>query len=107
MSEPKRVAAIVTEYRRWSHADVIVGKILEGFNYDHKDRPRMRLASLYVDQFPKGDMSRALAPTYKFPIFRTIDCPLTLGRKGLSFDGALCSAVHGRYPPHARGHTLH
>ena len=24
---PKKVAAIVTEYRKWSHADVIVGKI--------------------------------------------------------------------------------
>jgi hypothetical protein len=28
----KKVAAIVTEYRLHSHADVIVGKILEGFN---------------------------------------------------------------------------
>ena len=30
MAVKKKVAAIVTEYRRWSHADVIVGKILEG-----------------------------------------------------------------------------
>ena len=52
MPEPKRVAAVVTEYRRWSHADVIVGKILEGYNHDGKDGPNLRLVSLYADQFP-------------------------------------------------------
>ena len=27
--QPKRVAAIITEYRRWSHADVILGMNLK------------------------------------------------------------------------------
>ena len=39
----KKVAAIVTEYRLHSHADVIVGKILEGFNYDGGAGPNMQL----------------------------------------------------------------
>ncbi|MCC6418165.1 MAG: hypothetical protein IT429_07920 [Gemmataceae bacterium] len=107
MSEPKRVAAIVTEYRRWSHADVIVGKILEGFNYDGKDRPRMRVASLYVDQFPPTDMSRALAKQYRFPIARTVEAALTLGRKGLNVDGVLCIGEHGTYPTNERGQILY
>jgi hypothetical protein len=107
MPEPKRVAAVVTEYRRWSHADVIVGKIIEGFNYDGKDRPRMRLASLHVDQRPKGDLSEALAKRYKFPIFRTIEGALTLGRKGLNVDGVLCIGEHGDYPVNARGQRLY
>ena len=42
-------------YTRHSHADVIVGKILEGFLHDGREGPRMRLASMYVDQFPAGD----------------------------------------------------
>ncbi len=107
MPEPKRVAAVVTEYRRWSHADVIVGKIIEGFNYDGRERPRMRLASLYVDQTPKGDLSRALSQKYKFPIFPTIAGALTLGRKGLNVDGVLCIGEHGRYPSNARGQVLY
>ena len=32
--KPKRIAAILTEYRPNSHADVIVGKYLEGYNQD-------------------------------------------------------------------------
>src|SRR5438270_325321 len=32
--EPKRIAAIVTEYRPNSHADVVVGKYLEGYRQD-------------------------------------------------------------------------
>ena len=27
----KKVAAVVTEYRKWSHADVILRKILDGY----------------------------------------------------------------------------
>jgi len=105
--KPKHVAAVVTEYRRHSHADVIVGKIIEGFNYDNKDRPRMRLASLFVDQFPKGDMSRQLAKKYKFPIYDTIEGAVTLGRKQVSVDGVICVGEHGNYPTNKRGQILY
>jgi len=105
--KPKQVAAVVTEYRRHSHADVIVGKIIEGFNYDGKDRPRMRLASLYVDQFPKGDMSRQLAKKYKFPIYDSIEGAVTLGRKQVSVDGVICVGEHGNYKANKRGQILY
>ena len=83
MPDPKHVAALVTEYRRHSHADVIVGKILEGFHHDGQAYPNLRLASLYVDQTPGTDMSRTLAQKYKFPIAKTIEAALTLGRQGI------------------------
>jgi hypothetical protein len=107
MQAPKQVAAIVTEYRRHSHADVIVGKIIEGFFHDGKAGPRMRLASMYVDQFPERDLSRALAQKYKFPLFKTIEGALTLGRKGLNVDGVLCIGEHGKYETNARGQILY
>jgi hypothetical protein len=107
MKQPKKVAALVTEYRRWSHADVIVGKIIEGFYYDGKDRPDMRLASLYVDQYPDKDMSRDLARKYKFPIYDTIEKALTLGGKKLAVDGVLCIGEHGKYPTNTRGQILY
>ena len=73
----KKVAAIVTEYRKWSHADVLVGKILEGFTYDGGAGPAMQVVSMYVDQFPAADMSRALAKKYGFTLYDTIDKALT------------------------------
>jgi hypothetical protein len=105
--KPKPVAAVVTVYPRHSHADVIVGKIIEGFNYDGKERPRLRLASLYVDQFPKTDISRGLAKKYKFPIYDSIEGAVTLGKKQVAVDGVLCIGEHGNYPTNKRGQILY
>ena len=102
-AEPKRVAAIVTEYRRWSHADVIVGKILEGYYMDRLSYPNLRLVSLYVDQTPEGDMSRALAKQFNFPIHDTVLGALSLGRNELAVDGVLCIGEHGQYDENERG----
>ncbi len=107
MPEPKKIAAIVTEYRKWSHADVIIGKILEGYNYDHKEGPNLRVASMYVDQFPDKDMSRDLAKKYHFPIYDSIEKALTLDGKSLAVDGVLCIGEHGKYPTNAKGQILY
>ena len=104
---PKKVAAIVTEYRRHSHADVIVGKILEGFNYDGGAGPRLKLVSLYVDQFPEGDMSRALAKKHGFKLCDKIADALTLGGKELAVDGVLGIGEHGKYPDNDKGQKLY
>jgi len=99
----KRVAAIVTEYRRWSHADVIVGKILEGYHMDRQSFPNLRLVSMFVDQFPKTDMSRALAKQHNFTIYDNIADALTLRGKELAIDGVLLIGEHGNYPRNERG----
>src|SRR5947209_6731984 len=107
MSQHKKVAAVVTEYRRWSHADVIVGKVLEGYLHDGKAGPNLKLVSMYVDQFPPKELSRDLAKTHGFTIYPTIEGALTLGGKKLAVDGVLCIGEHGNYPRNARGQTLY
>jgi hypothetical protein len=107
MAEPKKVAALVTEYRRHSHADVIVGKVLEGFHHDGGAGPGMKLASLFVDQFPAGDLSRDLAKRHGFTIYDGIAGALTLGGKDLAVDGVLCIGEHGKYPDNDRGQKLY
>ncbi len=107
MAEPKKVAALVTEYRRHSHADVIVGKILEGFLHDGGAGPNLRLVSLFVDQFPDGDLSRDLAKKHDFKIYDTIADALTLGGKELAVEGVLCIGEHGKYPDNDKGQKLY
>jgi hypothetical protein len=101
------VAAIITEYRRWSHADVIVGKILEGYDHQGGPGPDLRLVSMYVDQFPANDLSRGLARKHDFTIYDSIEKALTLGGNQLAVDGVLCIGEHGKYPTNTRGQILY
>jgi hypothetical protein len=103
----KQVAAVVTEYRRHSHADVILGKLLEGYLHDGRDFPRMRLVSLYVDQTPRGDLSRDLARRHNCTIYRTIEEAVSRGRNEVAVDGVLSIGEHGHYPTNARGQVLY
>src|SRR4051812_48826489 len=107
MPEPKKVAAVVTEYRHWSHADVILGKVLDGYPPDVGGRPNLRLVSLYADQFPKNDMARDLAKKHGFPLYDSIAGALTLGGKALAVDGVICIGEHGKYPNNAKGQVLY
>ena len=100
----RKVAAVVTEYRHNSHADVIVSRLLLTDRLDGtgKDSP-LKLVSLYTDQKPRNDISRLLAASHRFPIFPSIAETLTLGTNSLAVDGVLLVAEHGEYPFSATG----
>ena len=102
---PKKVAAVVTEYRRWSHADVILRNLLGG--YPDGTRPDLQLVSLVTDQVPKTDMSRELAKRHGFRICGTVNEALTLGTDTLAVDGVLSIGEHGQYPTNDRGQLLY
>ena len=98
-NQPKRIAAILTEYRPGSHADVIIGKYLEGFNQDQMaPYPESKIVSMFTEQVPENDMSRPLAKKYNIPIFRTVADALTMGGDGLAVDAVLLIGEHGVYP---------
>ena len=105
---PKRIAAVVTEYRHNSHADVIVSRLLLTDTLDGKGkRPSLKLVSLYTDQVPKNDTSRKWAKLFKVPIYKTVEETLTLGTGKLAVDGVLLIAEHGKYPKNATGNTIY
>ena len=107
-SAPKRIAAAITEYRPNSHADVIVGKYLEGFNQDQRPPyPRSKIVSMFTEQVPKTDMSRGLARKHNVPIFRTVQEALTLGGERLAVDGVLLIGEHGDYPVNDKEQKLY
>lgn len=94
----KRIAAIVTEYRPRSHADVIVTKFLKGFPTDEGLLlPRVHIASVYIDQFPDADIGRALAAEHGVPVYSSIPGTLTMGEDELAVDGVLLIGEHGDY----------
>src|SRR5262249_46120691 len=72
-TKPKAVAAVITAYQKGLHADVLLGKILEGWEQDGRRGPALTLASMYVDQFPAGDLARPMAKKHNVPIFDTIE----------------------------------
>lgn len=105
---PKRIAAIITEYRPGSHADVVVGKYLEGFNQDKQPPyPRSKVVSMFTEQVPKQDLSRGLSKQYNVPIFRTTADALTLGGDKLAVDGVLLIGEHGDYPSNEKEQKLY
>lgn len=108
MPEKKTVAAIVTEYRYYSHADVICGRILEGYSPNNERvTPRTRIVSMYCDQVAKNDMSREMAAKHNFKIWPTIAEALTLGGDKLAVDAVLLVGEHGNYPLNEKGQKMY
>ena len=99
----KKIAAAITVYRKNSHADVILGKILSGWRHDGGDGPALQLVSLYVDQFPRDDLSKSFAAKHGFPIKPTIREAITLGTNSVAVDGVLSIGEHGDYPMNDKG----
>lgn len=99
-AETKRlpVAGVVTTYRKNSHADVILGKILNGYQQDGGPGPNLQLVSLFADQFTENDLGREQAAKHGFRLAKTIDEAITLGTDRVQVAGVLSIGEHGDYP---------
>lgn len=104
----KRIALLGTEVRRHSHAQHFIDRFLLGYTWEGGwHRPAVDLVSLYIDQFPEGDLARATARRHGVPIFPRIADALTLGGSSLAVDGVVIIGEHGRYPKNEKGQTLY
>ncbi|MFN0172299.1 MAG: hypothetical protein ACKV22_38340 [Bryobacteraceae bacterium] len=102
-----KIAAVATIYFKFSHAQHIVDRFLEGYgwNGDHH-MPPMDLVSLYVDQVGRDDLSRERAARHpSMKIYPTIAETLTLGSSKLAVDGVLLIGEHGQYPQNEKHQT--
>lgn len=107
-SRPKTIALLATETRRHSHAQHFIDRFLEGYGWNGRwHHPSVRLVSLYVDQFPPGDLARDRSKRFGVPIYPTVEESLTLGGSKLAVDGVMIIGEHGKYPRNEKGQTLY
>lgn len=104
IADRPRVAAIVTECTYRSHAHVFLENFLNPYPFNgKKTEPGVEVVSLYVDQYPSGEMARSIAHDFAIPLYPTIEQALTRGTNGLAVDAVLTIGEHGRYPFSTKG----
>src|SRR5437764_15267625 len=75
----KKVAALVTTYHKYSHADNLVTRFMEGYSIVGKSfPPPCKVASLYIEQIGETDIGQPLARQWKVPLVKSIAEALTL-----------------------------
>ena len=100
----KRIAFLGTEVRRHSHAQHFLDRLGMGYTWRGTwQAPRLDIASVFIDQFPKGDLAKARIAKYKLKAMPTIADALTLGTEKLAVDGVVIIAEHGDYPVNEKG----
>lgn len=104
----KTIALITTKYHYTSHAHHIAGRFLEGYMDNGKHRfPDFTLASAFVEQVGKDDISRDVMKAYNVRVSATPEDALTLGTGKLAVDAVLLVAEHGDYPHNEKGQELY
>src|ERR1017187_1769131 len=102
-----KLAGVVTTYFKYSHAQHIIDRFLDGYGWNGAHhRPPMDLVSLYVDQVGATDLSRERLKRHpEVKGCSTIEEALTLGGRKLAVDGVVLVGEHGNYPRNEKGQT--
>jgi hypothetical protein len=104
----KKIAFIGTEVRTHSHAQHFLDRLTLGYNWAGQWlAPRVDVASVYIDQFPEGDLAKERAARHKLKLWPTIEEALTLGGSKLAVDGVVIIGEHGKYPRNEKKQTLY
>ncbi len=104
----KKIAFLGTEVRKHSHAQHFLDRLVMGYGWRGEwQQPRLETASVYIDQFPEGDLAKQRIEKYGLTLYPSIAEALTLGTGKLAVDGVVIIAEHGKYPDNDRGQKLY
>ncbi len=100
----KRIAFLGTEVRQHSHAQHFLDRHAMGYTWGGRwQPPRFDVASVFIDQFPEGDLAKQRIAKYGLKSYPSIAEALTLGTSKLAVDGVVIIAEHGDYPVNEKG----
>lgn len=109
-----RVAVIATTWHENSHADVIAGRIIQGYDYQGEvTEARIEVASVYMEQrgvqdpSPRPDVGIDLLNRHGVPVFPTVAEALGLGSAGVRVDGVVIIGEHGDFELNEFGQKLY
>jgi hypothetical protein len=102
-----KLAGVVTTYFKYSHAQHIIDRFLDGYGWNGKHHhPPMDLVSLWVDQVGANDLSRERLKRHpEVKGCSSIAEALALGGSKLAVDGVVLVGEHGSYPRNEKGQT--
>lgn len=104
----KKLAFLGTEVREHSHAQHFLDRLTLGYGWHGAwQPPRVEVASVFIDQFPEGDLARGRVKRHNLKLCASIPEALTLGRSKLAVDGVVIIGEHGDYPTNEKGQHLY
>ncbi len=109
-SPRRKVAGVTTNFRKFSHADVLIGRTLKGYHMDRRggdDLPSVKVTGLYVDQRTDTGLAAPLAKEFDVLLVDSVAEALKQGTNDLAVDGVLLVAEHGDYPLSETGQKLY
>ncbi len=91
-----------------SHAQHFLDRLTLGYGWGGDwQKPRVDVASVFIDQFPEGDLARDRVKRHNLKLYPTIAEALTLGGEKLAVDGVVIIGEHGDYPENEKGQRLY
>jgi hypothetical protein len=104
-----RLAAVATVYHKYSHAQHLVDRFLEGFGWQGAHHyPACDVVALYVEQTGDDDLSRERLGRHPgLKRYPSVAEALTRGGSELAVDGVLLIGEHGEYPTNEKGQKLY
>ena len=103
-----KIAFLGTVVRRHSHAQHFLDRHTLGYSWNGGwQRPRVDVASVFIDQFPDDDLGRERVKRHGLRLFPTIEEALTLGGETLAVNGVVVIGEHGDYPRNEKGQYLY
>jgi hypothetical protein len=99
-----KVAFLGTVVFTHSHAQHFLDRHTLGYTWKGGwQPPRIQIESVFIDQFPDGDLARDRVQRHGLRLYPTIEEALTLGGEKLAVDGVIIIGEHGEYPTNEKG----